>query len=181
MVLFRDCALAAVGPAHLLAWRAPSLPHSSLLVGSDASGSLGAGAGGMARMQKWFSIRFFPEQQSAKRPSRADSTVQTLAVCSKSCREGRGMCRAPRLPELLLGLGSWFGMGSSLSYLLLHAVLSHRVTALGGHLGSVLGQGEKVLEGSSGNLLSQRGQVAGEHREGVWGSGARNPLPRKHL
>lgn len=98
MVLFRGCTLAVVGPAHLLAWRAPSLPHSSLLVGSDTSGSLGASAGGMARMQKWFSIRFFPMQQSAKRLSRADSAVQTLAVCSKSCREGEGDVQGPLAP-----------------------------------------------------------------------------------
>lgn len=98
MVLFRDCTLAAAGPTHLVAWRAPSLPHSSLLVGSAASGSSGAGAGGMARMQKWFSSRFFPVQQSAKRPSRADSVAQTLAVCSNSCREGEGDVQVPSAP-----------------------------------------------------------------------------------
>lgn len=98
MVLFHDCTLAAVGATHLVAWRAPSLAHSSLLVGSDASGSLGAAAGGMARMQKWFSMGFFPMQQSAKRPSRADSTVQTLPVCSNSCREGMGDVQVPSAP-----------------------------------------------------------------------------------
>lgn len=125
-------------------------------------------------MQKWFSIRFFPLQQSAKRPSWADSAVQTLAVCSNSCREEAGDVQVPSDPELLLGLRSWFGVGSRLPYLLLHAVLSHRVTALGRHLGSVFCQGEKVLEGSSGDLLSQRGQVAGEHRE-CGGSGGWDP------
>lgn len=71
-------------------------------------------------------------------------------------------------------------MGSSLPYLLLHAVLGHGVTALGRQLGSVFGQGEKVLEGSTGNLLHQRGQVAGEHR--VCGAQrAWSPLPRKQL
>lgn len=84
------------------------------------------------------------------------------------------MCRSPQLPELLLGLKSWFRVGSRLPYLLLHAVLGHRVTALGRHLGSVFCQGEKVLEGSSGDLLSQRGQVAGEHRE-CGGSGGWDP------
>lgn len=98
MVLFHDCLLAAVGPTHLVAWRAPSLAHSSLLVGSGGSGSLVAGAGGMARMQKWFSIRFFPLQQAAKRSSCADSAEQTLAVCSKSCREGAGPVQEPSAP-----------------------------------------------------------------------------------
>lgn len=71
-------------------------------------------------------------------------------------------------------------MSSRLPYLLLHAVLGQRVTALGRELGSAFCQGEQLLEGGSGNLLSQRGQVAVEHR-GCGAQGAWIPLPRKQL
>ena len=65
--------------------------------------------------------------------------------------------------------GGGFEVDSWFSYLLLHAVLSHRVTALGKHLSSIFCQGENVLEGSTGPLLSKRGEVAGR-AQGVRGA-----------
>lgn len=63
-----------------------------------------------------------------------------------------------------------------MSYLLLHAVLGQRVAALGEHLGGVFGQGEKVLEGSAGHLLGERGEVAGQGQGVPGAQGAQLPL-----
>lgn len=168
-----------MGTTHLVAWRAPSLPHSSLLVGSDASGSLGAGAGGKARMQKWFSIRFFPLQQSAKRPSWADSAVQTLAVCSNSCREEAGDVQVPSAPELLLGLRSWFGVGSGLQAPLPSSACSPRPPS---HSTGKTPR-QRLLPGGEGPRRKQWGpsepvRPGSWGAQGVWGlRGLGSPFP----
>lgn len=134
-------------------------------------------------------MRFVPLQQPANLPSRADSAPQTLATCSDNCQEGSrgyaglgvrlgpphhgGVCS----PEPPLGFRRWVWGGSLLPYLLMHAVLGHRVAALRKHLGGVFCQGEEVLKGSIRRLLSQRGEVAGQAQgeRGAWGAQLPSP------
>lgn len=85
-----------------------------------------------------------------------DPLSEDWGSCHPLTRIGIASCAPAVTLEVFFRVGSW------LSYLLLHAVLSHRVTALGKHLSSVFCQREEVLKRSTGRLLCEHGQVAGQ-------------------